>query len=255
MTGNSRDAAPEPGGGKRPAPGQPAREPLSAVQVIDYLRRHPDFLCDHPDVLDVLRPPARTSGNGVADLQQFMVTRLRSEIADLQAAHDAMVATSRSNLCAQARVHKAILLLLGARSFEHFIETLTTDVAVVLDVDVVGIGVEQDRDCTHASTPRCETPGVFRLAAGAVDRLIGPGQQVMLRADVDGDPAIFGPGAGLVHSQALIRLTISSTTPCALLAFGSRHADKFQPGQGTELLSFFARVVETSIRGWLNLPE
>jgi len=159
--------------------------------------------------------------------------------------------TGRCNLSAQARVHKATLALLKARSFEHFIETLTTDLAVVLDLDVVVIGVEQATNGRAAPA----AAGVVPLSPKMVDRLIGPGQNLVLRDNVAGDAAIFGPGAGLVRSEALIRLSFGRTAPAALLAFGSRDDNHFQPGQGTELLSFLARVIETSIRGWLNLPE
>lgn len=250
MSQNRRDAAPKRGNGKRLVSGA-AGQALRAADVADYLRRHPDFLCDHADLLDVLKPPARSCGDGVVDLQQFMVERLRGELSDMAAARDALVVTGRSNLSAQARVHKAALALLGARNFEHFIETLTTDLAVILDLDVVTIGVEQ----TDCEPKRSETPGVYRLEADTVDQLLGPGQEVALRAYATGNPAIFGPGAGLVASDALIRLSISRSTPTALLAFGSRNPEHFQEGQGTELLCFLARVVECCIRGWLNLPE
>jgi len=249
MSQNPHDAAPKRGNGKRPA--APAAAAPSAALVAEYLRQHPDFLCENPDLLDVLTPPGRDNGNGVADLQQFLVEKLRRELAELGAAHDALVVTGRCNLSSQARVHKAALTLLKARSFEHFIETLTTDLAVILDLDVVVVGVEQaDKEPSSAAAP-----GVVRLPARMVDRLIGPGQGIALRTEVTGDPAIFGPGAGLVRSEAMIRLSFGGAAPTALLAFGSRDGTHFQPGQGTELLSFLGHVVETSIRGWLNLPE
>ncbi len=228
-----------------------AGEPVSAAQVADYLRRHPDFFGQDPELLDVIQPPARDRGEGVVDLQQYMVEHLRGALAELSAARDALVVTGRNNLSAQARVHKAVLALLSAKKFEHFIEILTTDVAVILDLDLVTVGVEQNGQ----DSARAQTAGVYRLEPGTVDRLIGPGQTVALHAHVDGDPEIFGPGAGLVASDALLRLSISGTTPTALLALGSRQPEQFHSGQGTELLSFLARVVESCIRGWLNLAE
>lgn len=252
MSQTPHDAAPK-GNGRRPAASANGAEPapLSASRVAAYLREHPDFLCRNPDLLDELTTPGRNNGNGVADLQQFMVEKLRRDLAEVAAARDALVVTGRCNLSAQARVHKATLALLKARSFEHFIETLTTDLAVILDLDLVVVGVEQPAN--GAAPP--PAAGVVPLGPKMVDRLIGPGQSIALRDKVCGDPAIFGPGAGLVRSEALIRLSFGGTTPAALLAFGSRQEDHFQPGQGTELLNFMARVVETSIRGWLNLPE
>lgn len=253
MSQNPSDAAPKRGNGRRPAGAarSAGAPPVSDEQVAEYLRAHPDFLCSYPDLIDVLTPPGRNNGNGVTDLQQFMVQKLRQDLAEMSSARDALVQTGRCNLSAQARVHKATLALLKARSFEHFVETLTTDLSLVLGLDLVVIGVEQRANGHDAPT----AAGVVRLAPKMVDHLIGRGQALALRDNIAGDPAIFGAGAGLVRSEALIRLSFSDSAPAAVLAFGSRDADHFQPGQGTELLTFMARVIETSIRGWLNLPE
>ena len=256
MTQNRSDAAPERPGRKNAAQnaaGKAGGASATAEQVAAYLRQHPDFFDQKPELLEAIAPAgAQGAGaEGVVDLRHYIVERLRGELAEMSALRDDMVVTGRTNLAAQARVHKAILALLAARSFEHFIETLTTDLAVIVDLDVVTLGVEQDGE----DVTRAQTPGVYSLDPGTVDRLVGPGQSIALRETVEGDPMVFGPGAGLVASDALLRLSISSTTPPALLALGSREPGQFHPGQGTELLNFLARVVESCIRGWLNLPE
>ncbi len=250
MTQNRQDAAPKKSPVRRRVSGT-AKAPVKADQVAEFLRHNPEFFDDFPDLLAVLKAPARDVGDGVIDLQQHMVERLRGELAVMATARDDLVATGRTNLSAQTRVHKAVLALLKARNFEQFIEMLTVDLAVILDLDVVTIGVEKTED--GPATP-CRA-GVLRLEPDTVDRLMGPGQNIVLRTEVPGDPAIFGEGAGLVASDAMIRLSVGSTTPAALLALGSRDPDQFHPGQGTELLGFLARVVESCIRGWLNLLE
>jgi len=225
--------------------------PVSADQVAAYLRRHPDFLAEHADLLDILKPPARERGDGVVDLQQFMVTRLRSELAEITELRDDLVATGRSNLAIQSRVHEAILALLRATSFEEFVETITTDLAVILDLDVVTIGVEQAREGA-AWKP---VSGVYCLKAGSIDTLLGRNGSLLLREDIAGDPAIFDGAAGLVRSDALIRLAIGTGAPPALLALGSRQPGAFHAGQGTELLSFLSQVLEVTFRAWLHLPK
>ena len=224
---------------------------ISADQEAAYLRRHPDFLAEHPDLLDVLKAPARTRGDGVVDLQQFMVERLRQENAELSELRDDLVATGRSNLAIQSRVHEAIISLLRAASFEEFVETITTDLAVILDLDVVTIGVEQAADGA-AWKP---VSGVYCLKAGSIDNLLGRSGTLLLREDITGDAAIFDGAAGLVRSDALIRLSIGKETPPALLALGSRQPGTFHAGQGTELLSFLSQVLEVNFRAWLHLPR
>jgi uncharacterized protein YigA (DUF484 family) len=225
-------------------------EPTPA-QVAAYLRRHPDFLIRHPEVLDGMKPPMRSRGAGVVDLQHFMVERLRGEIQRLRSEQDDLVAVSRDNISTQSRVHKAVLALLSAPSFEHLIEVVTTDLALLLDVDVVSLCIEG----ADEPLPRIGMGGVHLLEPGTVDRLLGAKRAVLLRADADPEEAVFGGAASLVRSDALVRLAVGSTTPAGLIAFGTRHPGFFNGNQGTELLTFLARVLEHCIRGWLDLPE
>ncbi|MEE8386541.1 MAG: DUF484 family protein, partial [Dehalococcoidia bacterium] len=122
--------------------------------------------------------------------------------------------------------------------------------AELLGVDVVTLCVEAGEE----PLPRAVKSGLYILDPGYVDDFIGVGRDTVLRADAEGDDAVFGPAAGLVRSDALMRLRVSNAAPVGLLAIGSRHKDFFDPSQGTELLNFLARATEHSIRVWLNLP-
>ena len=234
------------------APAKPATASprVTATLVVEYLRRHPDFLLRHPELLDVQIAPTRSRGDGIVDLQQFMVDRLRRDLAKLRADQDDLLANSRDNLSTQDRIHKAALALLAADSFEHLIETVTTDLSLLLDVDVVTLCVE----AAEETLLRTRIDGVQIVPPGTVDRVLGRSREALLRDDVEGDPLLFGGAAGLVRSDALLRLSIGDRTPLGLIAFGTRHPGYFNPGQGTELLSFLARILEHSIRQWLDLP-
>ena len=217
-------------------------------EVMAYLRRNPDFLDHHPDALRLMRAPTRQTGDGVLDFQHFMLERLRGDLARLQDEQKNLIATSRGNLASQCRVHKAVLTMLRAPSFEHLLQVVTTDLAVLIDVDVITLGVE-----TSASpTVRLPLPGIHLLRSGTVDRLVGPSRDVLLCADIHGDPALFGEAAGLVRSQALLRLSFSRSAPVGLMCLGARTPDTFQPGFGTELLGFLARSLEITIAQWLE---
>jgi uncharacterized protein len=251
MTRRQSDAAPEPAADR---PGQAlvgVGDPLTAGEVAAFLERHPDFFAEHPDLLDSLSAPAPENGDGVVNLQRFLVERLRQQLTDARRAHDNLIAIGRANLTIQARVHRAVLALLSARSFEHLIETVTTDLAVILDLDAVSLGVEQGKE----GLPPVRLDGLVQLEPGTVDELIGRGRTVTLADRTNGQGALFGAAASLVSSQALIRLQVSRKTPPALLALGSRRVKQFHEGQRTELLTFLARALERSIRAWLNLPE
>jgi uncharacterized protein YigA (DUF484 family) len=223
---------------------------IGARDVVAYLRRHPDFLERCPDALRLLRPPAREAGAGVVDFQHFMLERLRRDVTRLQREQKALISTSRNNLASQCRVHKAVLAMMRAASFEQLLQIVTTDLAVLIDVDVVTIGVES------AGSPTTRRPlhGIHLLKAGTVDGLLGPDRDVLMETGIRGDPALFGAAAGLVRSQVLLRLSFGRAGPAGLVCIGTRKPDTFHPGLGSELLGFLARALAITITLWLN-PE
>lgn len=229
----------------------PEREP-TAGEVAAYLRGHPDFLVRHPELLRVLTPPSRRTGNTVVDMQHFMVERQRREIERQKELYEKLVGITRGNLSSQNRVHAAVLKMLSARSFEHLIDIITHETSHALAADVVGLCVESDGN----TMPRTVRGTLFVLTPGEIDAAIGVDQDIALRSGPEaGNLSAFGPAAGLIRSEALIRLKFSGMTPEGMLAIGSRREDFFKPSHGTELLSFLGRTVEHSIRTWLDLPR
>jgi hypothetical protein len=246
MTRKSQDDAPDASGPETPV--EPSE--LSETAVADYLRRHPDFLVRHGDLLDVLQAPRRDYGDGVVDLQNAMMDRLRGELTRLRESRDDLIQTGRANMHTQTRIHEAVLALLRSRSFEHLIETVTTDLVVMLDLDAITICVEQTPDAPAATTRR----GVLQMEPGTVDRLLGDDRAHLLIADMTGANQIFGEASELIRSAALLRLEIPGA-PTALVAMGSRQPGYFEPNQGTELLRFLANTLALTIRRWLELPS
>lgn len=222
-----------------------------ADRIAAYLRRHPGFLNDYPELLETLLPPKRHQhGEAVVDLQTAMIERMRSENRRMGEQQADLLATSRANMTTQSRIHAGVLALLEATTFENLIQAITTDLAVLLDVDVVALCVE-----APDSHPRRDVAGVHMLVPGEVDDILGPNRDIVLVPITHMPNPLYGSGAGLVRSEALLRLRPSARAPMGLLALGSRVEGRFDPSQGTELLGFLARILELCIRTWLELPR
>ncbi len=239
------------------APRTKTSEPreLTDAQVVRFLRENPDFLERYPQLLSVIRAPERQfedadeAGGEVVDLQGAMLSRMRSELAQREKQSSELIDASRANLQSHNRVHAAVIAILSARSLDHMIEILTIDLAGLLNVDAVALCLEGGM-----VTPT-SAQGLRVVPVGTIDKILDVSRTVSLRENVEGDRRIYGEAAGLVRSEAMLRLSVREDAPCALLAMGSREPDRFHTGQGSELLTFLARILEHSIRTWLDLPR
>ena len=223
---------------------------LSGEQVINFLSNHPNFFEDHPDTLRSITIPTRWSGNGVADMQKFMLEQLREEINNIRDCAQDVIETSRSNMSVQTRTHTAALALLSATNFNQLITVINNAFPLLLDIQVAIIGFEGD----YLPENKLKNDAVTNYLPGEIDKLIGPDQDVVLLQNVNDDGSVFGGGAELVHSAALARLRPEQRRGTGLLALGGR-GSAFYPGQGTELISFLARVLERCVDKCLSVTD
>ena len=226
-------------------------EPMpSERQVAEFLRLHPDFLLRHPDLCRVLAPPSRwPEGDEVVDLQAFMIERLQEEVDQVKGAAEHLIHTSRNNMSTQSRTHQAVVALLGAESIAKIAEAVAEDVPSLLDVDIATLCFEE----FPRPLPQLAIPGIVRIPAGQVVKLLGGrDRDCALNEEMPGDPMLFADATALVRSSAVVRLSPGEHCPDGVVALGSRHGSTFHTGQGTELLVFLARVIESCLRRFLD---
>lgn len=229
---------------------RPAAAKLAKEDVIDFLNRNPDFLNCNPELYDILTPPKEKTAKGVVDFQHYLVRRLKEDRNDVLQSAREIVETARTNMSNIARIHAAVLALLEARTFEEFIRTITADFASLLDVDIVSLVIETDAD----TIPHIDIPGVRITRPGMADLLM-QGDTVILDSAGTGLAELYGGGANLVKSHALLRLDIGPGIPPAIVAFGSRDPAMFAAGQATDLVLFLGRVIERCFHAWLDVPQ
>lgn len=212
------------------------------AEVLAFLEANPDFLARHPDLVAGMDAPGRWSGDGVVDMQQFLLNRRAAEMDQLRDAAQDVIETSRTNMSVQTRTHGAVLSLLNARAWEDMMRCVGQDWPLLLGIDAVVMGFEAG-ERPNALIMSSDTR---QLAPGFVDGLLGGNREVRLFKRIDDDGTVFGAAAGLVRSAAVARIHAGPDWPAGLLALGARD-DAFRPGQGTELISFLSRVLEACL--------
>lgn len=223
----------------------------TAEQILAFLKQNPDFLSENEDILPHITPPSSHKGGGVVDFQHFMLNRLKSDKERALKDRKALIEVSRSNMSVLNRIHAAVLRILDVRSLEEYLETVITELPLILDVDMVAIILEKG----DYELPHHYSNGIRMAEKGVIATLLN-GQTYCLQSNITNPEyvaSIYGKGASqLVKSHALIQFQdISKHTP-SLVAFASRNPTVFDDTQGTELIRFLTQVIEKTLKYWLS---
>ena len=202
---------------------------IAAEDVAAFLRAHPGFLAENPDLYRVLAPPARVHGEAMADHMAAMLRAERAHAAAMAERADGVLAAGRAAAGLAARVQTAVLALLRSA---NPIDCVFAEMAALLAVDAAALCVEG-----HMA-------GARPIPPGTVGRLMAA-RTVMFRDSVTDTRLLHGEAAGLARRDALVR--IPGDGPNAMLALASRDRAALDPVQGAGALGFLGRAIAASL--------
>lgn len=222
------------------------KQTISKDDVLSYLEENPDFFNLNPELILKYFQPDRSETNKVSDFQQFMIKKLQNKLEHNEKTEKLLIDYSRQNMTNQNRVHMSVLALLHARTLSDLIETITIDLAVLLDIDFAGLCIEDD-----GSFPDLMFKDFVSIDEFVVDKEIGRENFIILRDNLSSKKSYYKHAKDLIKSDALSRLQINECQ--AMLVLGSRVEGFFHPDQGTEHLNFLTRVIEVCLNKMIEL--
>ena len=211
-------------------------------EVLDYIRAHPDFLTQHPELLALLEVP-HSCGNAVS-LVEHQVAVLKDNNRRLQRKLRELVDNATRN---QDRVQQLLTLSLDLLECETAGDVVTRLYRALGDdfqVDVARMRVFGKPSCSadHPGLVYVELDHELRqLFADVLEHAqpvcgrLRPGQLEFL----------FGQQRETLGSSAL--LPLGERGELGLLAIGSSDAQRFHPAQGTEFLQKLADLVSRAL--------
>lgn len=218
---------------------------LTSAQIAEYLREHPEFLSDYPDLALSLRTP-REDG-ATTQLASYQLDILRDRVRGLENRMRDLIAIAQDNEVLLLRLHLLALRLLRITDLRQGVLAI----AAGLKED---FQAEQSRLLLIGSAKiDLRAPWLLQWPAGD-SRLAGfdelwQSPALCGRIDRDQLGALFGQAAPGIASAVLVPLLVK-TQPVGLLAIGSADEQRFHPGMGTDLLTRMGEMIATAVQQW-----
>lgn len=206
----------------------------SASEVADFLRRHPAFLADYPELAGSLQLP-REQGPA-ASLAVYQLQQLREKNAQLEQRLAELVSIAADNETLMQRVHSLTVALLRATSFETTARSVVSSLGEDFHTEQVRLLLFGPPQWQAAEWLLHEPAGAAALPQFA--SFLAQQQPISGRLGADKLERLFGERAGAIRSAAMVPLG-----EVGILAIGSEDPDRFQPGMGTLFLQMIGRTV------------
>jgi uncharacterized protein YigA (DUF484 family) len=203
-------------------------ETLGAHEVAAWLRRHPGFLQQYPDLATSLVVP-RESGSA-ASLASYQLEVLREKNRELTRRLHELFANAQVNERLSVRIHQLTLALMKQGSAADTLRAMAASLQEDFAGDRVRILLLRELPGVDAAEWLEVVPaGDDRLAPFA-DFLAGD-EPLCGRLQPSKQGVLYGDEAGELQSTALF-----AVKGLAMVAVGSRDPNRFYPGMGTLFL-------------------
>ena len=215
------------------------KDGLTAMEVASYLRRHPEFLNEFPDLALALVLP-REQGSA-ASLASYQLDVLRDKNRELNRRLHELIEIAHENQLLMVRVHTLTLALMRATSLPETLHAVVAALTEDFNTDLVRIVLfRADDDVPVAEWLLIEPQGASGLPVFA--EFLKRAEPLCGRLQQDKLDALFGGRVDEVASAVLLPIQ-----GVGMLAVGSQDANRFHPGMGTVFLKLIAEAVATSV--------
>ncbi|MCC8537893.1 DUF484 family protein [Xanthomonas axonopodis pv. poinsettiicola] len=212
---------------------------LGAHDVATWLRRHPTFLKQFPDLAVSLLVP-RDDGP-TASLATYQLEVLRDKNRELSRRLHELGSNAQVNERLAVRTHQLTLALMRQRTAADTLKAMAASLAEDFNGDLVRLVLLTPVDGLQADWLQTVAADDARLAP--FRDCLSDGEPICGRLQADKHALLYGEQAGEVQSTALLPLP-----GIGLIAVGSHDANRFYPGMGTLFLRMMGESLSVALQ-------
>ena len=215
------------------------KDGLTAMEVASYLRRHPEFLKDFPDIALALQVP-RDQGASTS-LASYQLEVLRDKNRDMDRRLHELIEIAAENEQLMVRVHSLTVGLMRERTLADSVRRVAAGLTEDFHTDLVRLVLfRADADLPAADWLVAQRDGAKSMPAFA--EFLQRNEPLCGRLQPEKLDALFGDKAAEVRSAVLVPID-----GVGMLAIGSHDAARFHPGMGTVFLKLIAEATAAAI--------
>ena len=215
------------------------KDGLTAMEIASYLRAHPEFLKDFPDIALALQMP-REQG-ATTSLASYQLDVLRDKNRDLGRRLHELIEIAAENEQLMVRVHTLTVGLMRERTLGDTVSRIAAGLTEDFHTDLVRLVLfRAATDLPAADWLIAQREGIRSLPAFA--EFVQRNEPLCGRLQPEKLDALFGERAADVRSAVLVPID-----GLGMLAIGSHDANRFHPGMGTVFLKLIAEAAAAAI--------
>tara|TARA_B100001057_G_scaffold280734_1_gene281157 strand:+ start:738 stop:1430 length:693 start_codon:yes stop_codon:yes gene_type:complete len=218
----------------------------------------PSIILDDQELMERLLTATDIKlGTNVVDLRHVAMNRLSDKLGELEGTHRSVVAAAYQNLLGTKQIHQGVVHLLSKKSLDDFVICLKTELLRILSIDCIFILLEKPDGSEDPLIPTKFRPNIQTVMPGFVNTYITQGgvtdfSKAKIRRATSVTNQLFENASIKIESEACLQLNLNENQIVGMIAIGSSDKNFFEPGQGTDLLKFFACVCEKILEKWIN---
>ncbi len=215
------------------------REGPGPMEVASFLRRHPRFLDQFPDLALTLAVP-REEGQATS-LASYQLEVLRDKNRELNRRLHELYGVANENERLTVRTHQLTLALLRARDPAETLRTLVAVLTEEFNSPLVRVLLHR-ADSRLPAADWVQVLPADDVSLRPFAEFVQAGEPLCGRLQSDKLEVLFGARAGEVQAAALLPLAGRG-----VLAIGSTDSNRFYPGMGTLFLRLMSEALVAAL--------
>jgi len=219
---------------------------MSAGAIAQYLRAHPEFFNEYPDLLTDIKVPHAT-GDAIS-LVERQLTALREQNDQARKRMHELIEIARQNEELARRMHQLALTLMDAAEPKDIFSTLYDNLRKNFRADrvIVRLFAEPSFVDTFAGEEFAGSEVSEKsLFKSVIDKRLPLSGHLKRQQQV----FLFGDSGDDIASAVMVPLHGENWG--GILAIGSSNADRFQEGMGVELLANMGEILSFILKPWI----